>query len=328
MLLLFAAGLANGSFASPMKRIRGWAWEHCWLLWAVTGLIVVPLLTLFATVPHPGEVYGSVSAGSLALVALFGTIWGISAILFGLGVARVGVGLGFALILGISSVVGSVIPLVSKHFSTLFQTAGMLTLAGVFLQVTGVAFCGVANQLRERNVAGQTPRRLRSGLIICCLSGLGAPFVNLGLVFGTEVARAAQRLGTPAAESQNAIWPLLFGGAFVTNAGYCLYLIRRNSGWPAFRKPPLLLNFVLAAAMGVLWMGSNLLYMYGSNRLGPLGLVFGWPIMMGCIVLTATAWGIFLGEWKGACRNSRLWMIAGTCALLGGIALIGAAAAA
>jgi L-rhamnose-H+ transport protein len=293
----------------------------------VTGLLVVPSLTLLATVAHPWEVYRSVSAGSLGLVVLFGVLWGISAILFGLGVARVGVGLGFALILGISSVVGSVIPLVTKHGATLFETAGLLTLAGVFLQVTGVAFCGVANQLRQGNVAGQTPGKLRTGLIICCLSGLGAPFVNLGLVFGSEVAHAAERLGTSAAQSANALWPLLFGGAFVTNAAYCVFLIRRGSGWQAFRKPPLPLNFLLAAAMGVLWMGSNLLYMYGTNRLGPLGLVFGWPIMMGCIVLTANAWGIFLGEWNGASRTSRLWMIAGTGALLCGIGLIGMAAA-
>ncbi len=327
--LLLTAGIMNGSFAVPMKRMKGWQWEHCWLMWSIAGLVIVPLAAVLQTVSRPWEVYGEAPAGALALIILFGFLWGISAILFGLGVARVGVAIGFALILGISSALGSIIPLLSKNPGALLETAGQLTLSGVALQVCGVAFCGVANHLRDRDhMGGHKAARLWSGLLICLLSGLGAPLVNLGLVFGSEVSAAAERLGTPPANAVNAIWPLLFGGAFLMNAGYCIYLIHRGRGWGAFHLAVAPQNFLLGASMGVLWMGSNLSYAYGSGRLGPLGLAFGWPMMMGCVVLTANAWGVASGEWKGAGRTARLWMAAGVLALLAGVSLIGLAAAA
>jgi L-rhamnose-H+ transport protein len=328
-LLLLTAGIMNGSFAAPMKRMKGWQWEHCWLMWAIAGLVVVPLAAVLFTVARPFAVYAEAPGRALALIILFGFLWGISAILFGLGVARLGVAIGFAIILGISSALGSIIPLFSKNPGALLETAGQLTLSGVALQVCGVAFCGVANHLRERDRSGgRKAAQLWSGLLICLLSGLGAPLVNLGLVFGSDVTAAAARLGTPSPDAVNAIWPLLFGGAFLTNAGYCAYLINRNGAWKAFRMPAAPRNVLLGASMGLLWMGSNLAYAYGSGRLGPLGLAFGWPMMMGCVVLTANAWGLASGEWRGAGRTARLWMAAGVLALLGGVSLIGIAAAA
>lgn len=46
-------------------------------------------------------VYGSIDLGP-AKVVLFGILWGVGATLFGLGISRVGLALGFALILGIT----------------------------------------------------------------------------------------------------------------------------------------------------------------------------------------------------------------------------------
>lgn len=185
--LILVAGVMNGSFATPMKHVRGWAWEHTWLLWSVTGLLLVPMAAFFATVAHPWEVYRVTDGRSLWMVVLFGLLWGISAILFGVGVARVGVAVGFALILGISSVLGSMIPLLSKRPEALLEPVGQLTAAGVLLQVVGVGLCGLASHKRARDGnAVLSKRRFWTGLLICFLSGLGAPMVNFGLVFGTK----------------------------------------------------------------------------------------------------------------------------------------------
>ena len=45
------AGILQGSFAAPMKRMSGWQWENSWLLFALSGLIVFPWIINFATVP-------------------------------------------------------------------------------------------------------------------------------------------------------------------------------------------------------------------------------------------------------------------------------------
>ena len=327
LMLLLAAGAMNGSFAVPGKRIRGWGWEHGWLLWSITGLIVVPWGAMLATVSRPLEVYGNASFQSLALVAAFGLAWGIAAVLFGLGVTRLGVGIGFALILGISSVVGAAGPLLLQDTAKLSRSSAWITVAGMAVQLAGIACCGVAGSIRDRE-RRQGGVRLWSGLIICILSGLGSPMVNFGLAFGSGLRGSAMASGTLPSHAVNAIWPVLFGGAFLINAGYCAWLISRSSSWAAFRARFAGSNSVLGLLMGVLWMASNLSYGYGSGALGPAGIGLGWPIMMGTTVLTANAWGIAPGEWKGSPRRSRLWMAAGTATLMAGVSMIGLASAA
>lgn len=319
-MLLVLAALMNGSFATPMKRIHGWQWEHSWLVWSVTGLIVVPIAVALATVAHPWAVYADAPPKSVMLIVLFGLLWGVSAVLFGLGVSRVGLAIGFGVILGISASLGALIPLFFLHSESLFRPAGLLTMAGVVVLVFGVTCCAIAGRIRETSHPVT-----RAGLVTCILSGLGAPMINFGLAFGSGIVASATAAGTAPVHSSNAIWPLLLGAAFLVNAGYCVYLMRRNSGFEAFRQPRALSNLGLGSVMGILWMGSNLAYSYGSARLGPLGLALGWPMMMGCVVLTANGWGVATGEWRGANHRAKAWIAAGVLSLIAGVVVISSA---
>lgn len=311
-LLVLLAGVMNGSFATPMKRVQGWAWEHTWLVWSATGLVVFPWIVALATVPGLAGIYGGVSWGAIGLTALFGFLWGVSAVLFGLGIDRLGLALGFGIIIGISSVLGAVVPLVFQHPEQIATTRGMLTLGGAALVLLGVAGCAGAGRIRE-----QTSRKgsLAIGLVICVASGLGAPMINFGLAFGNEIVDRAL----------NAIWPLLLGAGFLANAGYCGWLIGKGSGWTRYATERPAANFGLAALMGLLWFGSNLAYGYGSQSMGELGFVMGWPVFMGAVVLTANAWGALTGEWRGAPAHAVRWMAAGVVLLIAGVALIGRA---
>jgi L-rhamnose-H+ transport protein len=48
------AGLLNGSFVVPMKKMGGWHWESSWLVFSTVGLLIVPWATAWLTVPHLG----------------------------------------------------------------------------------------------------------------------------------------------------------------------------------------------------------------------------------------------------------------------------------
>lgn len=324
LALVLLAGLMNGSFATPMKRIRGWRWEHSWFVWAFSGCIAFPLIAAVLTVPNLAEVYGRTSGGAVALACLFGFIWGVSAVLFGLGVDRLGVSLGFGLIIGISSALGALVPLVVQHPEQIATAKGAATLAGVATVVLGVAACAVAGRIREEAGADSQRGSLAAGLVICLLSALGAPAINFGLAFGDEIVENARQLGAGEASAINAIWPLVTAAGFVANAAYCGWLISRGSGWAAFVRERPASNLLLAGAMGLLWFGSNLTYGYGSQGLGDLGLVLGWPVFMGAIVLTANGWGVATGEWAGSPPRARRALGLGVVLLLAGITLIGA----
>ena len=341
LTLVLLAGGMNGSFGAPMKRVRGWEWEHTWLVWAFLGMVVIPLTVAAATVPNLAGIYHAAGPTALVLTALYGMVWGAGAVLFGLGITRVGLALGFGIILGTSSSLGAALPFLTLHRNQVFTTTGLLTLAGVGIILAGVAACARAGILREAAQQGAksppSPSREQedkdgtsggisfvAGLGICVLSGIGSSFMSLALNQATPIYGAAEAMGVPSARLLNAVWPVLLGGGFAVNAACCAFLLVRRGNAACFRHATMS-NLGLAAAMAVLWSGSNFVYGAGARGLGPLGLVLGWPIFMAMIVLTANAWGVLTGEWRGAGRRAAAWAGLGTLLLVGGIWVIASA---
>ena len=125
------AALLNGSFTAPIKKMSGWQWENTWLLFAFSGLLIFPWMLTLATVPNLEEVFRGAPFATVVRVALFGVAWGVGSALFGLGVARVGIALGFALILGITASFGSLFPLaILLHPEQLSDRRGLALMLG------------------------------------------------------------------------------------------------------------------------------------------------------------------------------------------------------
>jgi len=61
-------GVAVVVFAAPMKRMAGWPWENSWLLFAFSGLFVIPWILTFATVPNLIDVLRGASFATLIRV--------------------------------------------------------------------------------------------------------------------------------------------------------------------------------------------------------------------------------------------------------------------
>jgi L-rhamnose-H+ transport protein len=321
LTLILLAGGMNGSFAAPMKRVRSWEWEHIWLVWSFLGMVAIPLIVASATVPKLGAIYRAAEFHSLASTALYGMLWGASAILFGLGITRVGLALGFGIILGTSSSLGAVLPFLTLHRGQVFTLTGLLTLVGVCIILAGVAACAWAGILREAGKQQHSEGSVAAGLAICVLSGLGSSFMSVALNRATAIYGTAEAMGVPSARSLNVVWPVLLGGGFVVNAAYCVFLLVRRSNGARFRDDSVA-NLELALAMALLWSGSNFVYGAGARGMGPLGLVLGWPIFMATIVLTANAWGFLTGEWRNVGRRAAAWAVAGVALLVGGILVI------
>ena len=325
LTLILLAGGMNGSFATPMKRVRGWEWENTWLTWSFLGMIVFPVAVAALTIPHLRAVYSAAGQESLWRTAFYGAIWGASAVLFGLGITRVGLALGFGIILGTGASLGTIVPFLRLHREQLWMASGLLTLAGVGVILAGVAACVRAGLLRE---AARTQQRSQgsftAGLAICILSGIGSIFMSLALNEATAIFGAAEALGAPSARSLNAVWPVLLGGGFVVNASYCaIRLVRRHS--IARFADATTANLGLVLAMAVLWSGSNFVYSTGAHGMGPLGLVLGWPVFMAAIVLTSNVWGVLTGEWRGAGSRAAAWAVTGSLLLIAGISVIASA---
>src|SRR5450759_2225775 len=140
LAVVVLAGILQGSFAAPMKRMSAWRWENSWLLFALSGLIIFPWIINFATVPNVLGVYSGVSTSTLVKVVSFGLLWGAGATLFGLGISRVGLALGFALILGITASFGSLIPMAILHPEELLLKRGVALIVGSIIMVLASFF--------------------------------------------------------------------------------------------------------------------------------------------------------------------------------------------
>src|ERR1700745_2609569 len=133
LAVVVLARILHGSLAAAMKRNTGWRWENSWLIFAVSGLVVFPWIINFGTVPNVPNIYAGASASTLLKVVLFGLLWGVGATLFGLGISRVGMALGFALILGITASFGSLLPLAILHSDQLLARRGLALICGTLV---------------------------------------------------------------------------------------------------------------------------------------------------------------------------------------------------
>jgi L-rhamnose-H+ transport protein len=321
--VVLLAGLFQGSFMLPSKWMGGWAWENYWLIFAAAAYLICPWLLALATIPDLLDVYRGVPPRAVALVLLFGIGWGIGAVTFGLGVEAIGLALGFAVILGVAATSGTLIPLLVRPPSDFSTAQAAVTAASLAVMLLGVAVCSFAGRWKEEGPSAARRTSYRWGLVICILSGLLSACGNLGFAFGEAIYRRAAGPGVPAHLAPNALWPLLTPPLFLCNAGYALFLLRRDGTGRNYRDARSGRNVVFAVLMGVMWMAGMALYGIGANRLGRLGPSLGWSILMSSMVLVANALGVLTGEWRGAPARARLQLAAGLALLLAAITGLG-----
>lgn len=317
--LLVLAGVMNSAFAIPLKYTKKWAWENTWAVWSVYSLLLLPTLIAFTTIPRLGDVYAPSVTRNIILVAACGFAWGIAQVLFGLAVDAIGIALAFAIVLGLSAAIGSLIPLIQLHPDKVFAPAGLGIIAGVILVVIGVAVCAVAGHKRDKatnKATSEGKMPFSAGLLCAILSGLGAAAMNFGVAFGGALIHSAESTGTSPKWTINAVWfPLMVAGG-IPNILYCFYLMRKNGTLKNFSLAGTGSHWGLAGVMAFFWFASTIIYGVASGKLGELGPVLGWPFFMSLIVIMASVFGFMTGEWKDAGKTPLRVQIAGVGILI------------
>lgn len=304
LVLAIAGGIMVGNCMMPLKYVRKWNWENTWLVFSIASLGVIPWLLAFITVPNLLHVYSDVDASSFIAPFLYGAGWGVAQVLFGLAVVRIGMALAFAVTIGLSAALGTLVPIVVLHPEALLGGRGGLIFAGVLLMVGGIALCSWAGRQHEGKRAADTSgsdRRHLNGLWMAIVAGMLAPMLNYSLAFGTAFVSGAASQGASKANAPYAVWPIALAGGLLINAAYSVYLLCKNQSWNLFS--PLLPDLALAILMAVLWTGSIAVYGMATTFLGLLGVSIGWAVFQICIIFTANISGWIAGEWHGASRE-------------------------
>ena len=179
ILLHAIGGFAAGSFYIAFKKVKNWSWESYWLVNGLFAWIIMPWLAAFFTVPELGAILREMPVKSAFWTFVFGILWGVGNLTFGLSLRYLGMSLGMTLTLGLTIVFGTLIPpiFLGKFGKIVTTISGLITLGGMGVCLIGVAFCGWAGVSKEKELSGEEKQKyikefhLKKGICIAIFSG-------------------------------------------------------------------------------------------------------------------------------------------------------------
>ena len=316
LLILAIGSFCQSSSYVPIRKVKQWSWESFWLVQGIFAWIVFPIIGAMLAVPQGESIIALLAAhpGDAAMTALFGVLWGIGGLTFGLSMRYLGVALGQSISLGTCAALGTLSgPVLPGNTASL--TSPVLT--GVAVTLVGISVIGAAGSMRQKSAKSEEKQQLNftKGITVAIMAGLMSACFNIGLEFGS----ALHFEGTPEIFSSLIATMLVTLGGFVSNAAYCLYQNSKNRTWSDYTRPDNRLgNILFCALAGVLWYSQFFGLSLGKGFLtGSATLItFSWCILMALNVTFSNVWGIILKEWKGCNRATIAVLVAGLAVLI------------
>jgi L-rhamnose-H+ transport protein len=283
-------GFCSATNFIPFRQIKRWSWEVYWIIQGFAAWIVAPSLLAWIFIPNA---YGILHAVYLSnprdvqYAFLFGVLWGVGGITFGLAIRYLGIALGYAIALGLCAFFGTIVPpIFHGQIMTLFhQTSGQIILFGVVVCVVGVAVNGAAGYSKEKEItpeekleAGERDYDFGKGIAIAILAGLMSSFFAFGLDAGKPIGDLTQTQLIAAGLSSRLVLknlPILIvvlWGGFLTNFIWSMILIFQNGSIRQFAGEPGINPMRAAATSGDTLVDFDPLDASTYDRLAPYTL--------------------------------------------------------
>src|SRR5271155_133211 len=110
VLLHAIGGLAAAGFYIPYKAVKNLAWEVFWIIGGVFSWLIAPWVFALWLVPQTPDVLRHSPPDAIFWTVIFGVIWGVGGLTFGLTMRYLGIALGYAIALGLCAACGTLIP--------------------------------------------------------------------------------------------------------------------------------------------------------------------------------------------------------------------------
>ena len=331
-VLIFAlGGLAGAVFYLPFKKVKNWAWESYWLIYAVFGLVLVPWVLAFTTSPNVLSVLKAAPGKELGYCFLCGAMWGVGGLTWGLMIRYLGVGLGLAI--GLRPLLGGrhadpADPARANSDSSsssnvghrVASSASLVSLAGIVAGRPGGHVQGKRTarggeeegrgrvQLQEGHPGGDLLRPDEFGHEL--RAAWAAPTFE-------KLAADHAPVTSPRWSGMPVLVVVLLGG-FVVNAVWCLFLNVKNKTTGDYVKSatPLVGNFIFAGLAGAIWCSQFICFKTGEPAMGKTAYV-GWAVLMACQILFSSLIGVvFIREWKGTSGRTKSLLAIGLALLI------------
>ena len=329
-LLIIAIGaFCQSSCYVPINKIRDWSWESYWIVQGVFAWLLLPLLGAWLAVPEGHsmcELFNSGNSFNIVMTMLFGVLWGVGGLTFGLSMRYLGVALGQSIALGTCAGLGTVMgPVLLNIFFPEQNALASLTasvIIGVVVTLVGIAVIGVAGSMKASSLSDEQKKEavkdfnFPKGLAIALLAGFMSGCFNVGLAFGADINFGDL---TPDMYKTLPATMLVTVGGFLTNAVYCFYQNSKNGTWGDYRKTAVWGNNALFCLLaGALWYSQFFGLSLGKGFLTESATLttLSFCILMALNVVFSNIWGIILKEWKGCSSKTITVLIVGIVILI------------
>ncbi len=251
VLFHWIGGLCSASNFIPFRGIKRWSWEIYWIIQGVAAWLIAPSLFAMICVPHVFQILRAAPAASIGYAILWGTLWGVGGLTFGLAIRYLGLGLGYAIALGFCTAFGTLIPPIfhGQMHAILHERSGQVILIGVAMCIVAIGVSGTAGYSKEQEIseedkaiAGERDFSFAKGLIIAIFAGIMSSFFAFGLDAGKPIAEIAKTQllaeGKSTLVSNLPVLIVVLWGGFLTNFVWSAVLIFRNRSLGQFLGAP------------------------------------------------------------------------------------------
>ena len=329
-VLFHATGASSAALCyTPQKKVIGWSWQTYWLAQASICWLILPVVMAFITIPQLTTVLHEAPSSAMINSFLLGMTYGVGGTAFGIAIRYVGFSLTYAIAVGISCVLGTLLPpLVHGTLGDVLKSNGAsFLITGIVLGAIGIALCGFAGRQKEKDIEQQQNNpssfSLVKGLPLCLLAGILSALYGFSLDQGQPIADVAFKYGAGNFQG-NVIYIFSNSGAFVTTLLYCLYLHKKEnsfSQYAAAGNNNLVKNYAMSILTGCLWYGQFFFYGLGHVRMGSYKFT-SWAIHMIMLVLFSSLAGLMMKEWKNCSAITMRLLILALLVLITAVLLL------
>ncbi len=327
-------GIAAATCFLPQRFAPKWQYQTYWLLFCFFAWLVAPISVAYITIPNLMEVLANAPTDAMIKSTLYGAIYGFGGMAFGVAIRFIGFSLTYSVAIGISAVVGTVIP--AAMAGTLIEgfssTAGLIVLTGFIFSLLGVAICGKAGLLKDNEGSNDSDDKteMNKGLMLASIAGILSGVFGLALSAGDAISQTAASFGSTNFKGY-ATYIFAMGGAFITNLIWWGGVHFKERTWTEYlskvaptetkHKSLLPKYYFIALLSGILWYGQFFFYGLGHIRMGDFEFI-SWGIHMAMLIFFSFGVGFLLKEWQGLSRNTLNTLYSGLVILLCSFVLI------
>ncbi len=244
-------GFASATNFIPFRGIKRWSWEIYWLIQGVAAWLIAPMVLASLLVPNLFGILHAAPNSSIFYALLWGALWGVGGLTFGLAIRYLGIALGYAIALGLCTAFGTLIPPIydgSIH-TIIHEASGQIILLGVLVCLIAVAVNGAAGWSKENEItpeekaeAGETDFSFGKGIAVAVFAGIMSSFFAFGLKAGAPIGALAKtellaHNKLDLFQNLPVLIVVLWGG-FATNFIWSAILIIKNGSHRQFAGEP------------------------------------------------------------------------------------------